>query len=94
MFPLIESAAETVALMQEVFDKLAPKEARDGRTVYVRTTARPEGLPLTAQTGGRLFTVHPLGLLVYLLEPQVVFIPYGTITEIYATSLPSEDDEL
>ena len=93
MFTPFENG-ETVALVQDLFGKLAPKDARDGRMVYVRTTVHPEGVPLTAQTGGHLFTVHPLGLLVYLLEPQVTFIPFDAITEIYATSVPPEDDEL
>lgn len=85
-----ENAADTVAMVQDLLTRLAPKDAMDGRRLYVRTTVRPAAFPVTALTGGRLYTVHPLGLLVRDLS-GVSFVPYDTITEIFATDYTPED---
>lgn len=82
---------KTEELLEVLTSILPNRELPDGRTVYVKSTAEPQGIPVTGPDGRPALEVDYLGLWVFQRK-RWTFIPVETITEVYAENVPEEDD--
>ena len=74
-----------------IIRRLLPPEGKpDGRTVLVKSLGSPSGIPLVSPDGVKIYEAHARGLLV---RPpgKIVFVPYDSITELCAESVPEDE---